>query len=398
MRRILLIDSNPDKAPDPGELKANFRDAWIIQFASSGREALQMLKDADFDAVVSELVLEDTTGPELLRNIQKRNPGALRIILTDHNDRDLVYKAINVGHRYVAKPCPTAILCKIIENSLGLRQLLANEELHIRIATIDMLPSPPEIYNKLVDELGNENTNPRRIADLIKKDVAITAKILQMTNSAYFGLPSHIESILQAVNYLGLDTIRSLVLAAGVFSQFHDADVPGFSIDSIYSRSLQVGTGSRHIANAFGFQSRLTDDALMAGMLHDVGKLVMLLHFQDELKEAVRVSKTKVIPMHEAQREILGVTDADIGAHLLSMWGLPDTILEAVALHYTPSLAPSPILNVLTTVHLAFAIEYDQCNKIRDESKSAVDKTYVTKLGLAEQLPSLRSFCTAAIA
>jgi HD-like signal output (HDOD) protein len=102
--------------------------------------------------------------------------------------------------------------------------------------------------------------------------------------------------------------------------------------------------------------------------------------------------------MYEAEREVLGVTDAEIGAHLLSLWGLPDTILEAVALHYTPSKAPSPILNVLTAVHLAFAIEYDQSNKIRDDNKSAVDKIYVSKLGLIEELPNLRNFCTAAMA
>ncbi len=397
MHRILLIDSDPGNAPDQGELTANFKDTWDIKLAKSGNEALKLFNTTDFDAVVSEMVLEDTTGPELLRNIQKKNPGALRIILTANNDRDLVYKAINVGHRYIAKPCQADSLCKLIENSLGLRELLNSEELHIRIATIDMLPSPPEIYNRLVEELRNDNTNPRRIADLIKKDISITAKILQMTNSAYFGLPTHIESILHAVNFLGLDTIRSLVLAAGVFSQFQDPGLPGYSIDSIYSRSVMIGTSSRHIANAFGLHSRMTDDALMAGMLHDVGKLVMLLHFQEELQQSIRISEEKHITICEAEREILGVTDAEIGAHLLSLWGLPDTILEAVALHYWPSKASSPILNVLTAVHLAFAIEYDQSHKIRDENKSAVDRQYISKLGLAEELPNLRNFCTAAM-
>lgn len=397
MRRILFIDSRPDNAPKSEELLANFKDNWEIKIAVSGREALRIFDEEDFDVVVSEIVLVDMIGPELLRKIQKKNPGAIRIILTANNDRELTFKAINVGHRFIAKPCPAALLCKAIENSLGLRDLLNSDELHIRIASIDTLPSPPEIYDKLVDELHSENTNAHRIADLIKKDVAITAKILQMTNSAYFGLPTHIESILHAVNFLGLNTIRSLVLAAGIFSRFHDPGLPGYSIDSIYSRSLLVGTRSWHIANAFGLHSRLTDDALMAGMLYDVGKLVMLSHFQEELKESIHISRTKMIPMHQAQREVLSVSDAEIGAHLLSMWGLPDSILEAVALHYTPSRAPSPILNVLTTVHLAFAIEHDQHNKIRDDDESALDKTYISRLGLTEQLPSLRSFCTAAI-
>jgi len=219
-----------------------------------------------------------------------------------------------------------------------------------------------------------------------------------MVNSAFFGLQNYIESPAHAVNLLGLDAVQNIVLAAGVFDQFEDPKLPGFSLENIYKRSMAVGAGAKFLATTFGLMRRLTDEALMAGMLHDVGKLVMLSHFQGELQESVRLSESESMSLHQAQKEILGCNDAEIGAHLLSLWGLPDSILEAVALHYSPSISPSPIMNVLTSVHLAFALDYDLINKIRDPELSVVDMDYLDKLNMSNQLDSLRNISQGAMA
>jgi putative nucleotidyltransferase with HDIG domain len=300
-----------------------------------------------------------------------------------------------VAHQYVTKPCKPQTLEMMLQNSLGLRRLLTNEALHSRIAKIGSLPSPPAIYNQLVGELQSETANMQKIANLIRQDVSITAKLLQIINSAYFGLPTHVESPLQAVNLLGLDTVKSVVLTAGVFSQFDDPRLPEFSIDQIFNHSIAVGTSARHFANAFGLERRQSEDSLMAGMLHDIGKLVMLTEFKEELSLALKLSERESIRFYEAERRIFGVTHADIGAHLLSLWGLSDSILEAVALHATPNLAPSPMVNVLTAVHLANAIDHDQRSLTNDPMSTYADMAYLKGLGIAGQLPFLRTLCLA---
>jgi putative nucleotidyltransferase with HDIG domain len=315
------------------------------------------------------------------------------MILSGQTDRELVLQAAKYAHQIVAKPIEPTAFRKIVENSQGLRKILDNREMRERLASVESLPSPPKLYNELVSELQSETSSMKNIANLVGQDVSITAKILQLVNSAYFGLPTHIESPQHAVSLLGLDTLQSLVLAVGVFDQFEDPKFHGFSIDKIYDHSMAVGANARNLANCLGLQKRQSEDSLMAGMLHDVGKLLLLKHFQPELKKALELASEKSIPLHEAENEVLGVTHAEVGAHLLSLWGLQDSILEAVALHPSPRNAASPIVNVLTAVHIAYALDHDSDSGGESEEQSALDVQYLEELDLSGQLKFFQRLC-----
>ncbi|MFZ5980531.1 MAG: response regulator [Candidatus Zixiibacteriota bacterium] len=396
-KRILFIHDHPDILPELKKLAGRMHDEWDINYISGDNEAYVNLTGDSYTIVVSGIFAPSDKTVILLKKVKETFPGSVRFVFAGQLPREIILKSVGDVHQYLNAPCSADTFLKQANNSIGLRDLLMNSELQTRIASIETLPSPPEIYNQLILALQSENTSIQKIAELISKDISITAKLLQMINSACFGLPHRVESTLYAVNLLGLDTVRSLVLAAGLFNQFRDPRIPGFSIERIYSASLAVGSRSRLIAHAFGLDRRLTEDALMAGMLHDIGKLVLLSNFQEELTTAVKLADDRNIPLYQAEKEILGVSDAEIGAYLLSLWGLPDNILEAVALHYRPQKAKSPMINVLTSVHLAFAINYDQTYNIKKEGPTAVDLEYLTRLNLAEQLPSLRDFCMAAV-
>jgi len=151
------------------------------------------------------------------------------------------------------------------------------------------------------------------------------------------------------------------------------------------------------LAHAFGLNRSVSEDALMGGMLHDVGKAVLLTEFQSELTESVERAAQREIPLHEAEKEILGVTDAEIGAYLLSLWGLPHSIIEAVAHHYDPHKSPQPMMNATTAVHLAYALDSDEVKRVRDQSLSAIDMEYLTSLGIADQIASFQNFCAGAV-
>ncbi len=378
----------------------NYYQLCLVDYVSLQADSIEKAKliinSKQIDLVISSMDLPDGTGIDLHKYIAENHQDIIRFLYSENSDKDVVYKSAGYIHQFMNHETKPNQFMHIIDNAFGLKEVLANKDLHKRLSGITNLPSPPEIYNQLTNELQCQAPSIHNIANIIKKDVSITAKVLHMVNSAYFGLSAHVENPLHAVNLLGIDTIQSMVLTAGVFNLFKDPGIPGYSIESIYNNSLAVGTSSRHLANAFGLMTKHTEDALMAGMLHDIGKLVMLSYFPNEFKQSVELSEREAIPLFEAEKQIVGVNDAEIGAHLLSLWGLPNSILEAIALHYTPQKAQAPITNVLTAVHLGYALNHDIVHNIKEETESAVDMDYLEQLNLSSNIESLKNFCMSA--
>lgn len=397
IRKILFVDSSQNISDFTNQIASDLGPGWEIKLVTDGRQALEILSENQADLLVSELELPDMKGADLLKEVGKKYPGVIRFVLSANNDRQLMACTLGYVHQYLPKPCNIEAFISIMQNSVKLREILDNEQLHIRIAAIKSLPSPPELYTRLIRELQSDSVSVQNIADLIKRDMGITAKILQMINSAFFGLKNRVESPLQAVSMLGLDTIKSLVLTIGTFSQFKDTGVPGFSLETIYNYSVNVGSYSKTYATILGLSRKEIDNSLIAGMLFDIGKLILVTNFHNELRESSRLAYQKSIPLFLAEREILGVSDAEIGAYLLYLWGLPDPILEAVALHYAPHQTASRHKNVLTAVHLAYAADHDQRHNIINIDNSALDLDYLATLDLRDQVQRLRSFAAATV-
>jgi len=366
-------------------------DKWLVAFCPTANEALNRLQSQPCDAIVTELELAGVTADELLRQVQELYPRMLRFVLTASANTGALIRALGVAHQVVSKPCKPDHFEKLVANSLAMRVLLNNDELHARISRINKLPVLPSIYNQLVSEMQSESASIQKIAELVRGDIAITARMLQMINSTHFGLSRRVESVLQAVNLLGLDVIKALVLTSGVFSQFKESGLPGFLLDEIYSHSLSVGRGAQNLASAFGLDRRQAEEALTAGALHDIGKLVLVTNFEKEARQIVKVIQDEQIPLHDAEQNVLGVSHCEIGAHLLSLWGLSDRILEAVALHDDPQKAAQPTLNVLTAVHLANAFDHDIYVPDRSPKQTTADVNYLNQVGIGDQVSQLRS-------
>jgi len=388
-KRILFVDDQSNILAGLRRMLHKMQDEWEMEFCESGKEALAIMEKQPFDLVVSDMMMPEMNGAKLLKKVRELYPGTVRFILSGHSDRELILQSVGYAHQYIAKPCEADKLKQYLNSSFGLRQILSNPELHARIAKVKTLPSPPVIYNQIVHELQSETASIDVIAKLISKDVSLTAKLLQIVNSAFFGLPQHVENVKQAVNYLGLNTVQGLVMTAGVHDQLKDTGVPKASLESIFNHSMAVGGYAKKIAVEIGLQQRDSEDALIAGLLHDIGKLVMLASFKDEMNSAIRLAREKSLQPYVAEKEILGANHGEIGAHLLSLWGLHDPILEAVAFHHNPQHTTQPTKNILTAVYLANVI--DNCKPSNTgEFLSALDKDYLEALDLIDQLPHLQ--------
>lgn len=390
MKRILFVDDEPNVLNALKRMLHKMNGSWEMVFANNGKEALELLGKQRFDAIVSDMRMPEITGSQLLKKVKELHPGIVRFILSGHSDNELIMQSVGCTHQYLAKPCDPNLLVSTIENSFGLRELLADEELRNKIAEIPALPTLPETYTKLVSALGSDSTSIETVAKIVGTDIGMTAKVLHLVNSAFFGLPCRVDSTLRAVSFLGLETIKTLVLTVGIFEQFEVADIEGMSLEQIYSHSLAVGVTAQKVAQRLELEKRDIDDALMAGMTHDVGKPIMLIHFRDKLQSAIQLSRQKSIPLHQAERETLGVTHAEIGAYLLSLWGEQDPIVESVALHHRPSCNAQKTPNVLTAVHIANALQSRaDFDDIEHWQATALDVVYLRELGIADRIPAL---------
>ena len=395
-KRILFVFANEDQSVLDGIVGILNRrqQEWDILTASSGAEAMSCFELGTIDVIVTDVALPGTSGLDLLRQVEVKSPGTVRFVLSTTTDYRLAINALGVAHRSISKPCDPEQLRQFLTTSLGLRELLANKELHSKIAATGTLPSPPELYTSLMTELQSDDLSMKRVGDLIARDIAMSAKILQMVNSAFFGLSRRVENVSMAVNLLGADVIKALVLTAGAFSQFEVNRLPGISLESIYSHSVIVGGMARKVAETIGLHRQQCDDAMMAGMLHDIGKLVMLCHFREELATSLSKAKEKSIPLVDAEKQTLRVTHADIGAHLLSLWGLPDAILEAVAMHHDPLRMPCPAKTALTAVHIANALAHETANPNLAENNPGLNQEYLKQTFVLNDLPRLRELCS----
>ncbi|MCK4657410.1 MAG: response regulator, partial [candidate division Zixibacteria bacterium] len=156
--RILFADDHPMNVADLRRLAKGLGQEWESEIAEGGTQALAALEKECFDVVVSELAMSDMNGVQLLKKVKELCPGSVRMVLSEQADRELVLQVSKYAHQILAKPIEPIAFRKIVENSLGLRKILDNQEMHERLASVESLPSPPRIYNELVSELQSETS------------------------------------------------------------------------------------------------------------------------------------------------------------------------------------------------------------------------------------------------
>ena len=355
MMRVLFVDDEPNILQGLQRLLRPMRREWDMSFALGPHEAIAMFDQAPFDVVVSDMRMPDMSGAELLSRIRDSHPSVARIILSGHSQMESAVHSVGIAHQFLAKPCDAETLRETILRVLALRSLLHDPNLTRLVAGIGSLPSLPASYAAINNELAGEDPSLQRVAEIISKDIAMSAKVLQLVNSAFFGLARRVDTIEQAVTLLGTEVIKSLVLSNAAFSQFRPVSTQ-FSAEQLWSHSLLVGSVAAKIAKAEGADKSVVGAALQAGILHDLGQLILATHLPQQLDAALEAGTARHVPLFEAERETIGATHAQVGAYLLGLWGLPDSTVEAVAFHHEPATCTLRAFAPLTAVHAADAL------------------------------------------
>ena len=390
MKHLLFVDDEPRVLDGLRRMLRPMREEWNMVFVESGEAALQELAKGPCDVVVTDMRMPGMDGAQVLAEIRTRYPSVVRIILTGQSDKESMLRSVGQTHQCLSKPCETGELKHTIMRALALREMLRRESVRVLVGSIDVLPSLPTLYMELVSEIESPTSSMESVAKIIARDMAMTTKVLQLVNSAFFGLPRTVTHPAQAIGLLGLDTVKSLVLGVQVFSAFHGAQGALGMIEKLWKHSIATGHLARAIAESERAPLHLTEIAFTAGLLHDIGVLILAANLGQPYQEILQAAGSSGTSLSAAEREQFGATHAEVGAYLLGLWGLGDGIVEAVAFHHAPTQCLNQAFGPLTAVHAASGLEQEGLPGSDSERPSAVDGAYLASLGTADRLPHWR--------
>lgn len=358
-----------------------------MRFCEGPEQALAVMEEEPYDVIVTDLRMPIMDGAEFLTRVRQLYPDMVRILLSNQHEQEQILRGVGLAHQYLSKPCDPEFLRLTITRATLFNKRMTNHYLRNLVSRMDSLPSLPDIYFKLTDELHNEEGAVDRVGALIASDLGMTAKVLQLVNSSYFGLPVHITDAKHAVALLGLNTLKPLVLTASIFRQLEATQVPHAYLESILSHSMTVGGLAKRLSEAEGCNRETQDQSFIAGALHDIGKIVLADNFGSEQTSLELQAAVQEKTVEQLEIERFGAPHADVGGYLLGLWGLPQNVLEAVAYHHDPTATADTSFTPLTAVHVANAL----CASMQEESvapPAAIDRQYVAQLDLENHVES----------
>jgi HD-like signal output (HDOD) protein len=397
MKRILFVDDEPRVLEQLRQMLESQKDQWDMAFAPSGKAALTLLDASPFAVVVSDLAMPGMDGAALMKIVCERHPAIVRIVLSGPQEMETALRAVPVAHQFLLKPCDPNMLRVAVERATSLSNILSNKLLANLVGSVKDLPVLPRTYMALRRKLAEPDASIWEVVNIVEQDVAISAKVLQLVNSAFFGLPREVSSVKTAVGFLGIDTLQNLVLSAGVFSIFDQLEkLPGFSCEELQAHSqLTV-----KIAGQIPASAHVRGIAVVAGMLHDVGKLVLATRAPEHFRRALKGAETEGRPLHAVETELMGVSHAEVGAYLLGIWGLPSPVVEAVAHHHHPARVPQDSLDAVGIVYISNILAHQVADRAplpESSSQLEVDPDYLDRIGVSEQFPSWQEMAKASV-
>ncbi len=384
-KHILFVDDEPNVVQGLCRMMRPQREKWDISFAESGSEALHLIQKKPIDVIVSDMRMPGMDGPTLLTQIQDKYPEVLRIVLSGQSDQEMTLRSIGPAHKFLNKPCDAGQIKDTLSQIFTLQNLVTSDSVRAFIHGIKSIPSQPAIYTQIQKEVEKEDFSILRIAELINADPAMCVKILQIVNSAFFGIPRSISNPVEAVTILGSDVIKSLVLAVGVFSQFERNTLPGVSIERFWAEALTVGHFANSIAVMENADKEFIQQAQLSGMLHAIGKLILAQNFPEQYAQVQELINVDRIDIVTAEEKVFDCNHAQVGAYLIGLWGLPDDVVEAIAYYHRPSdCTQSTTFSPLTCVHAANTINAN--NSQNNYAETVFDMEHLSRIDMTDRL------------
>jgi HD-like signal output (HDOD) protein len=379
--RILFVDDEPLTREHYSSLSRHVGPDYEVLTVSSGKEAMDLLAARPADVVVSDMQMPEMSGPEFLTHVEREHPETMRVVISAYADQLAIARCLMFGHRYFQKPLNMPELAETLKRVCQLKKAIRNEKVRKSIGSTSTLPSPPETYLRLTEALDAPNTSIADLAEIIQVDPGMTAKLLQIVNSAQFGLARRITTPAEAVQYAGVDVLRALMLGIHSLRKFESKQPRSVSLSDLWGHMLDTAIGARMIAEEEKLGFDPIQECFVAGLLHDVGKLVLASNADKEYEAVIRKSRNEKIPIYQIEQEVFGATHADIGGYLLGLWGLPEPIVRSVELHHSLTGLKESGCTPLVAVHAAQNLSRGSSRRV-----GSLDRDFLKRSGLADRI------------
>jgi HD-like signal output (HDOD) protein len=380
--RLLLVDDEPLILSGlTRALRVSGARQWEVATASSGAEALAQLDAAPADVVVSDVNMPGMDGPTLLGEVRRRWPQSVRLVLSGYADLLAAHKLTQVAHQFFDKPLRVADLVDSLRRIERLRARFEQPALRAILGGVANLPAAPALFVELSAVVEDPQATLDDITRIVRKDPAIAAKVLQVASSAFYARGGPIADLRGAIGRVGGRVVRMLALAAAAFKPPPPAVA---TVERLQAHGLEAALVAEQIVGDLDQR----ETAFAAGLLADVGMTALVTWLPDRYLPILASHPALAPgatgggpPIHQVEREVLGVTHADVGGYLLGLWGLPHTLVEAVAFHHDPLAAGPPARDATLAAYVAHTLLEGE----------PVDELYLARAGCADGLPGWRA-------
>ena len=386
--KSILVAVTDEKAL--AEITQALGKEWGVTSVSSEADATAQFEKRAFDALLVDFNLGSPDASELLNQVLEKHPQTIRFLSVYEADLALVAAKVNGTHHILPKPIEAASLRSRIENAL--------KDSGSEPSATDSANAAPEspkissVYAEVLKALESPNVTNKQVGKILARDAELTAEILKLTNSSYLGLPRNITSPAEAVGALGFETVKAVVMAQQFLAE-HKEMVPCYlSLEQIWQHSVNVGQIARDLVLFETKDRALASQALVAGLLHDLGKVVLAKNFEDLYGRVTSLARKQPVALWEVEKEMFGASHGEIGGCLLGMWNLPLAIVDAAALHHEPPLGEHDRLSPLAAVHIANVIERElRPNEDGMMVAPVIHAPFLNEIGLLHRLPVWRA-------
>ena len=351
-KRILFVDDEPSIRGIYEMLPPFLGDDYLVTTASGGEEALALFAQEPFDLIVSDLTMPKMTGIQLLSEISKTSPGTARIVVSGFADEVTAAKCLMVAHRYFTKPFNPTSLSEVIVSLCDARTFAANDRIRDYVGRIDSIPTLSKTYLELTKALRSHTLPLRDVSAIIEQDLALTAKVLQTVNSVRFAPARRIQSVFDAVQMIGFEVVRALVLGIQVFEFCHKTARTEL-FQTVWSHSLRTAVRAKRLAAYEDLSYETQDETFLLGLLHDIGKVVFGASCPEEYQKLWVHHRDNSAGLVDAESRIFGADHAHVGAFLLRLWGLPEEVAQAVQMHHSIGAVETSSFTPLVALHIA---------------------------------------------
>jgi len=333
----LFVDDDDSVLRGMRRVLHGMRDCWDVEFAQSAREALDLMAAKPVDLIIADMQMPGMSGSELLALVCRLLSRIIRFALSGYTDNEILLKAVGLSHQFFTKPCNADILKSAIIKVLHFQDVLGSESVQSLVAAVQTLPVLPEHHEALSEMLGRRQVTTREIAGIVEQDVAMAAKVFHLANWDYFAPQRGVRNVERAVQNLGVDFLRNVALTTGLFQPHPNDLLEKFNLRDLFAHSVYVSTLAEAAARTMSPEETVADDARIAGLLHDIGKLVLISGCGDEYARVLQRRRPSGSSLQSLERDAFGVTHAEVGGALMILWGFPWHIVEAV--HVPPQTA-----------------------------------------------------------